>query len=201
MNVELLKRAVFALALVWLAGCAEEEPPRSVADFEHDRSGLDAKLVACFEDRRMNARDPECKNARTAATKIAKRERAQTDKELERQSEQQLASLRRRRAASDAAAVQQREALVDRAEAKVALGQALTADEARALGLDPETSVLSEGAAELPVISAPRQATQADQSEDNAPAQGNATAQAQDNAATSLSDIRKALKEDKPDDD
>lgn len=193
MNVIFSKRTALAVAFVCLTGCAKQEPPRSVADFEHDRSGLDAKLVACFEDRRMNARDPECKNARMAATRIAKLEQTRTNAELERQSEQQLASLRRQRAASDAAAKQKREALIARAEAKVALGQALSPDEARALGLDPETSVLSEGAEELPVIPAPAPVVGDDVSEDAAtePDVQN------DASATSLAEIRRALKKDK----
>ncbi|MEL6870076.1 MAG: EexN family lipoprotein [Pseudomonadota bacterium] len=195
------QRLSVLFAVIGLSACGQEAAPRTVEDFEQNPSALDMKLVVCQQDRRTAVKDVECKNARTAAGIIARKEELEREKQLRRRSEQQLDALRRDREALDSAAREQRRILIERAEAKIALGQALTSSEALALGLDPENSVLSEGADELPALPVPRaQEPTAAQpptpsSEPATPAPSSAA-----DSPESLAEIRKALK-DKSNDD
>jgi hypothetical protein len=89
---------MFGLSLL---GCVDEPPPRSYVEFMDDRVAREGTLVRCNADRAATASDPECINARRAATTLAARadeaQRAQRD----------AASERRRMAARDYFAAQQ----------------------------------------------------------------------------------------------
>lgn len=78
-----------------LAGCAEELPPRSVAEFLENRILLEATMVRCGENRNQSKYDAECVNAREAINRIAAQDEKARRAELEAQSERKRKSLRR----------------------------------------------------------------------------------------------------------
>ena len=131
--------------LSFLVGCEPEPDPRAMADFLEDSIAMDAKLRACRSDRRMAARDPECKAARQAAAKLSAAEQAARQDTMQKSSEEELERLRRQQEARDAAAAQRLQRLKVTAEKKLENGEPLTAEEARVLGIDPDSSVLVEG--------------------------------------------------------
>ena len=93
------------------AGCAEEAPPRSVADFLDKPIVLEATVVRCARNRSESRYDAECVNARQAVSIIeAKEERARRDafeaqssakRDALRRTQQAAAEARRRAAEAD----------------------------------------------------------------------------------------------------
>ena len=137
------KVSVAALVAILCAGCTEQPAEyRSAEDFVEDTVALDAKLVACQKDRRAAVRDPECKAARQAANRVAMAEDAARRQRLEAESAAQLSRLRRAREAEDRVEAERERELIKTAEAKIAAGQPLSSAEARAIGIDPDNSVL-----------------------------------------------------------
>ncbi|MEM6818455.1 MAG: EexN family lipoprotein [Pseudomonadota bacterium] len=128
-----------------LAACGPAETQvRTVTDFLGDTVAMDAKILECRKDRKMAVRDPECKAARQAAARLsAAQEEARRDAR-EKASEAELNRLRRQQEARDEADERRRAQLVASAESKIESGQALTPEEARAIGIDPDSSVLVE---------------------------------------------------------
>ena len=83
-----------------LASCAEEPPPRSVAEFIENRILLEATMVRCGENRNLNKYEAECVNAREAINRIATEEEKARRAELQAQFERKRKSLRRTQEAS-----------------------------------------------------------------------------------------------------
>ena len=88
-----LTMIVFALGL--LGACAEEQPPRSVGEFEANPILLEATVVRCSQNRDETRYDPECVNAREAVSRMAAREEQAGRAALEAQSERKRQALRR----------------------------------------------------------------------------------------------------------
>ncbi len=78
-----------------LAGCAEEPPPRSVAEFFENRILLEATMVRCGENRNQSKYEAECVNAREAINRIATEEEKAHRADLQAQFERKRKSLRR----------------------------------------------------------------------------------------------------------
>ncbi|MFK8051912.1 MAG: EexN family lipoprotein [Woeseiaceae bacterium] len=150
------------LTLLVIAGCSRhEEPVRSIDDFIADPDATDAKLLYCRNDRRAAVNDAECSHARTAASRLAiADERAEFEK-LKKEAASELSALRAERARLENARDARQTSLRRSAERKLASGQTLTADEALAIGVDPNGSLLVEGERQTPVQndSPPRQPT------------------------------------------
>lgn len=129
-------------AVLLAAGCESEAEPRTTEDFLADTVAMDSKLLICREDRRAAARDPECKAARLAASRVAAIKEAAEREENEEQSQAEVDRLRDIQDSRDEAARQRQAQLVRTAESKLEQGLKLTPEEARAIGIDPESSVL-----------------------------------------------------------
>lgn len=78
-----------------LAGCAEEPPPRSVSEFVENPILLEAAMVRCAQDRSKTRYEPECVNARQAASRIQAKKEAEARAALEARSDSKRAALRR----------------------------------------------------------------------------------------------------------
>ena len=83
--------------------------------------------------------------ARQAAAKLSAAEQAARQDTMQKSSEEELERLRRQQEARDEAAAQRLQRLKVTAEKKLENGEPLTAEEARVLGIDPDSSVLVEG--------------------------------------------------------
>jgi hypothetical protein len=81
------------------AGCAEESPPPSVAEFLENRILLEATMVRCGENRNMSKYNDECVNAREAINRIAAEDAQARREEREADFERERESLRRIQAA------------------------------------------------------------------------------------------------------
>ncbi len=92
--------ALLAFALAVLAGCENEQPPRSVSEFMENEILLEAAVVRCAQNRAESRYDPECMNAREAIKIIEAREEAERRAELEAMSERKRQALRRTQAAA-----------------------------------------------------------------------------------------------------
>lgn len=92
--------ALLAAALAALAGCENEPPPRSVAEFMENPILLEAAVVRCAQNRAESRYDPECMNAREAIKIIEARKEADRRAELEAMSERKRKALRRTQAAA-----------------------------------------------------------------------------------------------------
>ncbi|MEM7611427.1 MAG: EexN family lipoprotein [Pseudomonadota bacterium] len=199
------KAAAIMACAALLGACSQEQPrPRSVIQFVEDPPSIDAKLVICRADRVKAAEDPECRNARAAANRLAAEEEEQRRARLERESQRQLESIRRQQAASDAQQQARKATLAELAEAKIAAGRPLTADEARAIGIDPATSSLVIGNERSPAPTAAPANRQQPAPIGSVPAQRPSPQPADEPAApaidrtnastpASLSDIRRSL--------
>ncbi len=86
-----------------LAGCAEEPPPRTAAEFVENPILLEAAMVRCSQDRQSTRYDQECINAREAVKRIEAKEEAARRAALEQQSEEKRRALRRTQEAAAAA--------------------------------------------------------------------------------------------------
>lgn len=87
-----------------IAGCAEEPRPRSYLEFMEDSIAREGTLARCNQDREATAHDPECINARRAASTVAARSEAARAEQLEAASNVKREALRARVAAQQAAA-------------------------------------------------------------------------------------------------
>jgi len=78
-----------------LAGCAEEPPPRSTAEFLDNPIMLEAAMVRCSQDRNATRYDAECINARQAVSQIEVKEEATRQAAFDARSKSKRQSLRR----------------------------------------------------------------------------------------------------------
>ena len=101
-----------------LAGCAEEPPPKTVAEFLGNRILLEATMVRCGENRNQSKYEVECVNAREAINRIATAEEKARRTELEAQFERKRKSLRRTQEAAAEARRRAAEARRRREEAE-----------------------------------------------------------------------------------
>ena len=78
-----------------LAGCVEEPPPRSTAEFLENPIMLEAAMVRCSQDRKATRYDAECVNARQAVSQIEVKEEAARQADFDARSKSKRQSLRR----------------------------------------------------------------------------------------------------------
>lgn len=93
-----------------IQGCVEEPRPRSYLEFMEDPIAREGTLARCNQDRNATADDPECINARRAASTAAARVEAARAEQLEAASELKREAFRERVAAQQAAAREAEEA-------------------------------------------------------------------------------------------
>lgn len=106
-----MRLAFICAAISLLASCAEDPPPRSVAEFLDNRILLEATMVRCSENRNMSKYEAECVNAREAINRIAAEEEKARRAEIEAQFERKRRALRR---TQEAAAEARRRAAEER---------------------------------------------------------------------------------------
>ena len=139
-----------------LAGCAEEPPPRTVADFLANRILLEATMVRCGENRNESKYEVECVNAREAINRIATEEESARREDREAQFERKRKSLRRTQEAAAEARRRAAEARRRREEAEY-LGvydESLPAGETRSTlppgaSVEPSSVEQTQGAGEV----------------------------------------------------
>ena len=78
-----------------LAGCEEELPPRSTAEFIENPIMLEAAMVRCSQDRKATRYDAECVNARQAVGQIEVKEEEARQADFEARSQSKRKALRR----------------------------------------------------------------------------------------------------------
>ena len=91
------------IALVFVAACTEEPPPRSVQEFVDNSILLEAAMVRCAENRRETRYEAECVNAREAVKILAAREEDAKRQAFEAESEKKRRALRRAQEAAASA--------------------------------------------------------------------------------------------------
>ncbi len=96
-----------------LAGCEEEQPPRSTVEFLENPIMLEAAMVRCSQDRKATRYDAECVNARQAVSQIEVKEEAARQAEFDARSQSKRQALRRTQEA--AAQARRRAAEAERA--------------------------------------------------------------------------------------
>lgn len=96
-----------------LAGCEEEQPPRSTVEFLENPIMLEAAMVRCSQDRKATRYDAECVNARQAVSQIEAKEEAARQADFDARSQSKRQALRRTQEA--AARAQRRAAEAERA--------------------------------------------------------------------------------------
>ena len=146
----------------FLAGCAESPRARSYMEFMEDSYAREGALARCNRDRDATADDPECVNARRAASMIA----AQADAELREQraaeSEALLVAARERAAREQQAVELAQEAARAEAEAQY---ESQWSGSTEVLESDPVAPVIEDDstydslASTLGVVGPPRPAT------------------------------------------
>ena len=82
-------------AVIVLASCAKEPPPRTVTEFVDNPILLEAAVVRCAQNRNETRYDAECVNAREAVKRIEAKEEAARREALEASSERKRRALRR----------------------------------------------------------------------------------------------------------
>lgn len=98
-----LRLTLLIMGFAIVAGCAKEQPPRSVNEFLDNPIMLEAAMVRCSRDRSATRYDAECINAREAVGRIEAKEEAARKIEFEARSESKRNALRRaQRAAAEA---------------------------------------------------------------------------------------------------
>ena len=95
-----------------LAGCGEEPPPRSTAEFIENPIMLEAAIVRCSQDRNATRYDAECVNARQAISQIEAKEEEVRQADFDARSQRKRQALRRTQEA--AAQARQRTAEAER---------------------------------------------------------------------------------------
>ena len=93
--------------IVLLAGCEEEQPPRSTVEFLDNPIMLEAAMVRCSQDRAATRYDAECVNARQAVQQIEVKEEVVRQAEFDARSTRKRQALRR---TQEAAALARRRA-------------------------------------------------------------------------------------------
>ena len=78
-----------------LAGCGEEPPPRSTAEFLENPIMLEAAMVRCSQDRKATRYDAECVNARQAVGQIEVKEEEARQANFDARSKSKRQALRR----------------------------------------------------------------------------------------------------------
>jgi len=78
-----------------LAGCAEEQRPRSTTEFLENPIMLEAAMVRCSQDRKASRYDAECVNARQAVMQIEVKEEEIRQAEFDARSKHKRQALRR----------------------------------------------------------------------------------------------------------
>jgi len=78
-----------------LAGCEEEQPPRSTMEFLDNPIMLEAAMVRCSQDRAATRYDAECVNARQAVSQIEAKEEVVRQAEFDARSKSKRQALRR----------------------------------------------------------------------------------------------------------
>ena len=78
-----------------LAGCEEEQPPRSTMEFLDNPIMLEAAMVRCSQDRAATRYDAECMNARQAVQQIEAKEEVARQAEFDARSKSKRQALRR----------------------------------------------------------------------------------------------------------
>ncbi len=81
--------------LIFLAACAEEQPPVSVSQFMGNPRLLEATMVRCARNRSETKYDAECLNARDAVNRQEAASERERREQLEAQSESKRQALRR----------------------------------------------------------------------------------------------------------
>lgn len=103
---------------LFVVGCSEERPARTVTEFMDNPQFLEAAVVRCSQNRSESRYETECVNARQAVSLIeARGERARRDR-LEAESKTKRDALRRTQQAAAAARRQAAERAVLREEAE-----------------------------------------------------------------------------------
>jgi hypothetical protein len=90
-----IRLSICLVGLGFLAGCSEEIPPVSVAEFIDNERLLESTMVRCAQDRTKSRYDVECINARDAANRLEVAQEKTRRQELESQSERKRKALRR----------------------------------------------------------------------------------------------------------
>lgn len=90
-----------------LAGCEQEQPPRSTMEFLDNPIMLEAAMVRCSQDRAATRYDAECVNARQAVQQIEVKEEVVRQAEFDARSKRKRQALRR---TQEAAALARRRA-------------------------------------------------------------------------------------------
>lgn len=101
-----------------MAGCEEEQPPRSTTEFLDNPMMLDAAMVRCSQDRKATRYDAECVNARQAVSQIEAKEEAARQLDFDARSESKRQALRRTQEAVSSARRRAAEAERSRIEAE-----------------------------------------------------------------------------------
>lgn len=79
-------RLTVVAAVVFLAACSQQLPPRSISTLVDDPTVLQGVLFRCNQLQNAALRDPECRNAREAVDRLA------ADEGIEQQDEKQAAA-------------------------------------------------------------------------------------------------------------
>jgi hypothetical protein len=80
---------------LFVAGCSQEPPARTVQEFVDNPQFLEAAVVRCAQNRTETRYDAECVNARQAVSMVEAREERARRERLEAQSESKRDALRR----------------------------------------------------------------------------------------------------------
>jgi len=92
--MKLLRITITAAAVMLIAACAEEQPPRTVSQFIEHPILLEAALVRCTRNRVESRYDAECVNAREAVMLTEAQADSTRRAELEAQSKRKRDALR-----------------------------------------------------------------------------------------------------------
>ena len=137
-HIQTTRALPLIVVVITVTGCGETAPPpRSAIFFEGDPVALESKLIDCQADPQLSSEDPECRNARIAANRIAAAEEVLRKARLEAEFERKRRAIRERRSLESEAAAAAKAALRAEAEAKLDRGEYLTIEEAEAIGVDP----------------------------------------------------------------
>ncbi|MGI9258147.1 MAG: EexN family lipoprotein [Gammaproteobacteria bacterium] len=134
-------------AACFLAGCAEAPRARSYMEFMEDSYAREGALARCNRDREATAEDPECVNARRAASMIAAQADAERRDQREAESEALLVAARERSEREQHALEQAQAAAQAQADAQY---ESQWSGSTEVLGSDPVAPVIEDDS--TPVI-------------------------------------------------
>ena len=109
-SVGVIRLLPLVMGTCLIVGCVEEPRPRSYLEFMEDPIAREGTLARCNQDRNATSEDPECINARRAASTAAARVEAARAEQLEAASDIKREAFRERVAAQQAAARRAEEA-------------------------------------------------------------------------------------------